>query len=108
MTTSQNPFADLSAFVYRSQSAAADAFETWAGIAQAVTEATGSQTKNLRQILHGLFDLVDQAFTVEREIATYLTIASRVSATAADSCRELTDIALATVETAAAAVARAR
>jgi hypothetical protein len=54
-----------------------------------------------------LYDLVEQGFAVEREVATYLTIASRVSATAADSCRELTDLALGTVEAAAQAAARA-
>ena len=108
MTAAPNPIADLTAFAHRSQLAASDALETWPGIAQAVSEATGSQAKNLRQILHGLFDLVDQGFTVEREIATYLTIASRVSATAADSCRELTDIALGTIEAAAQAAGRSR
>jgi|1185.fasta_scaffold89227_2 hypothetical protein len=106
MSTAPNPFADLTGFASRSQLAAADAFETWLGIAQAVTEATGTQAKHLRQILHGLYDLVEQGFAVEREVATYLTIASRVSATAADSCRELTDLALGTVEAAAQAVAR--
>ncbi len=106
MTTVPNPFADLTGFANRSQLAATDAFETWLGIAQAITEATGSQAKNLRQIVHGLFDLVEQGFAVEREVATYLTIASRVSATAADSCRELTDLTLGTIEAAAAAAAR--
>ena len=107
MSTAPNPFADLSGFASRGQLAAADAFETWLGIVQAVTEATGTQAKHLRQILNGLYDLVDQGFAVEREVATYLTIASRVSATAADSCRELTDLALGTVEAAAQAAARA-
>lgn len=108
MTTPQNPFSDLTNFAYRSQLAAADAFETWVGIAQAIGDATGSQAKNLRQILHGLFDLVDQGFAVEREVATYLTIASRVSATAADSARELADIALATVEATTQAIGQTR
>ena len=58
MSTAPNPFADLSGFASRGQLAAADAFETWLGIAQAVTEATGTQAKHLRQILHGLYDLV--------------------------------------------------
>jgi methyl-accepting chemotaxis protein len=100
MTAAPDPIAELTAFSHRSQSAASDALETWVGVMHAVSEAAESQAKNLRQILHGMFDLMDQAFTVEREIATYLTIASRVSASAADSCRELTDIALGTVEAA--------
>jgi hypothetical protein len=106
MTSATNPFAELTGFVQRSQLAATDAFETWLGIAQAVNEATGAQAKNLRQILHGLFDLVEQGFTVEREVATYLTIASRVAATAADSGRELTDLTLGAIEAAAQAAAR--
>jgi len=106
VATAPNPFADLSGFAYRNQLAATDAFETWLGIAQAVTEATGSQAKNLRQIVHGLFDLIEQGFAVEREVATYLTVASRVSATAADSCRELTDLTLGAIEAAAQAAAR--
>jgi hypothetical protein len=101
MIDATNPVTDLMDFAHRSQIAAADAFETWVGIAQTITDATGSQAKNLRQIVHGLFDLVDQGFRVEREISTYLTIASRVTAAAADSCRELTDLALGTVEAAA-------
>jgi hypothetical protein len=105
--TVPNPFADLTGSLYRGQLATVDAIETWLGIAQAVSEATGSQAKNLRQILHGLFDLVDQGFTVEREVATYLTIASRVAATAADSGRELADLTLGTIEAAAQAAARA-
>ena len=40
-------------------------------------------------------------------MATYLTIASRVAATAADSGRELTDLALGAIEAAAQAAARA-
>ena len=106
MTTAPNPFADLTGFAYRGQLAATDAFETWLGIAQAISEATGTQAKNLRQILNGLFDLVEQGFAVEREVATYLTIASRVSASAADSGRELTDLTLGTIEAAAQAAAR--
>ncbi len=108
MTTTVNPLADLAGLTHRSQLAATDAVETWLGVAQAVNEATGSQAKNLRQILHGLFDLVEQGFAVEREIATYLTIASRVSAGAADSCRELTDLLLGTIEAATQATARVR
>ena len=106
MTTTQNPFADLTTFAYQSQSVASEALETWLGIAESVTKSAGSQTKNFRQIVHGMFDLIDQAFTVEREVAKYLTIASRVSATAADSFRELTDITLATVEAVATAAGR--
>jgi regulator of sirC expression with transglutaminase-like and TPR domain len=108
MTAASNPIADLTAFAHRSQNAASDALETWIGVVHAVGEATESQAKNLRQILHGMFDLMDQAFTVEREVATYLTIASRVSASAADSCRELTDIALGTIEAAAQVAGRSR
>lgn len=108
MTAAPDPIADLTAFVHRSHSAASDAVETWFGIVHAIGEATESQAKNLRQILHGMFDLMDQAFTVEREIATYLTIASRVSASAADSFRELTDIALGTIEAAAQVAGRSR
>ena len=108
MTTAQNPFIDLATFAHRSQLAAVDAFETWTGIAQAVGDATGIQAKNLRQLLHGLYDLVDQGFAVEREVATYLTIASRVSATAADSCRGLTDIALGMIEAGTQAAGRTR
>ena len=106
MSTAPNPFADLTGFAYRGQPAATDAFQTWLGIAQAVSEAAGAQAKHLRQLLHGLYDLVEQGFAVEREVATYLTIASRVAATAADSGRELTDLALGAVEAAAQAVAR--
>jgi hypothetical protein len=106
MTTPVNPFSDLAGFANRNQLATADAIETWFGIAQVVGEATGAQAKNLRQILHGLFDLVEQGFAVEREVARYLTIASRVAATAADSGRELTDLMLGTVEAAAHAAAR--
>jgi hypothetical protein len=108
MTTMTNPFADLSSFAYRSQHAAADALETWAGFAEAANDAAGSQARNLRQILHGMFDLIEQGFRVEREIATYLTIASQVFARAADSARELTDIALASVEAAAQAAGHSR
>jgi hypothetical protein len=104
--TTPNPFADLAGFTYRAQLAATDAIETWLGIAQAISESAGSQTKNLRQILHGLFDLIEQGFAVEREVATYLTVASRVSATTADSYRELTDLALGTIEAVAQAAAR--
>lgn len=107
MTAAANPFADLAGFVHRSQLAASDAFEAWLGITQAMSDAAGSQAKNLRQILHGMYDLVEQGFAVEREVATYLTIASRVAANAADSCRELTDLTLDTVEAATQAVARA-
>jgi methyl-accepting chemotaxis protein len=101
MTTPQNPFAtlaDMSDAVQRSQRSVYEAFDAWSAIAQSVGAATGSQAKNLRQILHGVFDLADQAFTVEREVANYLTIASRVAAATADSCRELTDIGLASLE----------
>ena len=106
MTTIPNPFVDPTGYFYRSQLAATDAIETWLGIIQAISEATGTQAKNLRQILNGLFDLVEQGFTVEREVATYLTIASRVAASAADSGRELTDLTLSTIEAAAQAAAR--
>jgi hypothetical protein len=106
MSNAPHPMAELTGFAYRGQLAATDAVETWFGIAQAVSEATGTQAKHLRQILHGLYDLVEQGFAVEREVATYLTIASRVSASAADSCRELTDLALGTIEAAALAAAR--
>lgn len=106
MSVAPNPFADMADFAHRSQLAASDAFETWLGIAHAVNEVAGSQAKNLRQILHGLFDLVEQGFAVEREVATYVTIASRVAASSADSCRELTDLALGTIEVAAQAAAR--
>ena len=108
MTTTQNPFADLTSFAYQGQSVAAEALEPLLGIAESMTRSAGSQTKNFRQIVHGMFDLVDQAFTVEREVAKYLTIASRVHATAADSYRELTDITLATVEAVVAAAGRER
>lgn len=106
MTTIPNPFVDPTGYFHRGQLAATDAIETWLGIAQAISEATGTQAKNMRQILHGLFDLIDQGFTVEREVATYLTIASRVAASAADSGRELSDLALGTIEAAAQAAAR--
>lgn len=106
MTAPANPFADLVGVVHRSQLAAGDAFATWLEVTQAVTEAAGSQARNLRQILHGVFDLVEQGFVVEREMATYLTIASRVAATTADSYRELTDLTLGTVEAAARAAGR--
>ena len=111
MSTPQNPFAqvvDLTDLMQRSQRAGYDALEAWAAVAQAVGDATGSQARNLRQIVHGLFDLADQGFTVEREVANYLTIASRVSAAAADSLRELSDIGLTTVEGAARTIARSR
>lgn len=108
MTSSGNPLDELMEYTHRTQVAATDAFETWVGIAQAVTEATGSQAKNTRQIVHGMFDLVEQGFRVEREVSTYLTIASRVSAAAADSCREVADLTLGAVEAAASVIARTR
>jgi hypothetical protein len=106
--TTPNAILDATGYLHRSQLAATDAIETWLGIAQAISEATGAQAKNLRQILHGLFDLIEQGFAVEREVATYLTIASRVAASAADSGRELTDLTLGTIEAAAQAAARSR
>jgi hypothetical protein len=98
MTAAPSSFADLPQLVHRSQIATTEALEAWLGVAQMMSEAAGAQARNVRQLLRGWFDLVDQGFRVEREVATFLTIASRVSATAADSARELTDIALASVE----------
>lgn len=111
MTTPQNPFAalaDMADAVQRSQRIADDALDTWNAIARSVAEASGAQAKSLRQILHGIFDLADQAFAVEREVARYLTTASRVSAAAADSCRELTDVGLASLEAVTQVAGRAR
>lgn len=107
-TIAPNPFVELTGLVQRGQLATTDAIETWLGITQAVSETAGSQAKNMRQILHGMFDLVEQGFAVEREVATYLTIASRVAAGVADSSREVADLMLDTMESAAAAAARTR
>ncbi|MDT7580589.1 MAG: hypothetical protein QOK35_1853 [Pseudonocardiales bacterium] len=101
MTAPQNAFADLSEMAQRGQAAATDMVQAWTSTVSAVGDAAGTQASSLRRLTAGLFDLADQAVVVERELATFLTVNARVSATTLDSFRKLTDTATAALENAA-------
>ena len=98
MTSPLTAVTELTEMAQRSQAAATELVQTWTTAARTVGDAAGTQASSLRRLVGGMFDLADQAVSIERELATFLAVNARVSAATLDSFRALAESATGALE----------